>query len=133
MTTSLVKLVSGETLLCEIVSDNEYSLTVNNPIAIMVKNRVSPVMVSHLWLPFDDLDNEFVIRQEHVITKKMVDDDMIIYYNNCIDTIHENMTASESFLMNTTTESEEDAKAKMKSLIDKLESQYHYTANTVLH
>mgnify|MGYP001255049163 CR=1 FL=1 len=62
MTISMIKLTNGETLLGDIISEDEWTITINNPIAIMVKMRFSPTMVSHLWLPFSDMDNYFDIK-----------------------------------------------------------------------
>mgnify|MGYP001214417529 CR=1 FL=1 len=131
MTISMIKLTNGETLLGDIISEDEWTITINNPIAIMVKMRFSPTMVSHLWLPFSDMDNYFDIKTDHVITQKEVDDDMILYYNNCIDTIHDNMTETKSFLLDTESE-EADAQAKIDEYLDRLEAR-NYGANTVFH
>lgn len=135
MTISMIKLISGETIMAEIVSENDFDIKINNPIAVMIKMRHAPVLMSHVWMPFDDFDNFYDIRHEHVVTHKKVDEDMVLYYNNCIDTIHDNMTSTETFLLsdNEESSSEEAEIKKMKELIDKLEAQYHYSANTVLH
>ena len=136
MKISMIKLTSGETILAEIVSQNDYNIQINNPIAVMIKMRHAPVLMSHVWMPFDDFDNYYDIRHEHVITQKGVDEEMVLYYNNCIDTIHDNMTDSESFLFGGESEKEtESGEKKLDELIGKLEEQYHYVhnANTVLH
>jgi len=136
MTISMIKLTSGETILAEIVGQNDYNIQINNPIAVMIKMRHAPVLMSHVWMPFDDFDNYYDIRHEHVITQKKVDEEMVIYYNNCIDTIHDNMTDSDSFLFGGESEKEtESGEKKLDELIGKLEEQYHYVhnANTVLH
>ncbi len=133
---SMVKLVSGETILAEIISENEYNLKINNPIAVVIKMRHAPVLMSHVWMPFDDFDNHYDIRHEHIVTHKIVDEDMVIYYNNCIDTIHDNMTSTETFLMAGSEKRNDDEYSETKrleELIEKLEAQYHYSANTVLH
>jgi len=127
----MIKLTNGETLLGEIISEDEWVITINNPIAIIVKMRFAPTMVSHLWLPFTDMDNYFDIKTDHVITQKEVDDDMILYYNNCIDTIHDNMTETKSFLLDTESE-EAEAQAKIDDYLDRLEAR-NYGANTVFH
>jgi hypothetical protein len=127
----MIKLTSGETILAEIVSQNDYNIEINNPIAVMIKMRHAPVLMSHVWMPFDDFDNYYDIRHEHVITQKGVDEDMVIYYNNCIDTIHDNMTSSETFLLDGSEEKTEDK--RLEEIIEKLEAQYHYSANTVIH
>ncbi len=131
MKISMIKLTSGETILAEIVSQNDYNIEINNPIAVMIKMRHAPVLMSHVWMPFDDFDNYYDIRHEHVITQKGVDEDMVIYYNNCIDTIHDNMTSSETFLLDGSEEKTEDK--RLEEIIEKLEAQYHYSANTVIH
>lgn len=131
MKISMIKLTSGETILAEIVSQNDYNIQINNPIAVMIKMRHAPVLMSHVWMPFDDFDNYYDIRHEHVITQKGVDEDMVIYYNNCIDTIHDNMTSSETFLLDGSEEKTEDK--RLEEIIEKLEAQYHYSANTVIH
>jgi len=136
MTISMIKLVSGETVLAEVVSDVDGVIKINNPISIVVKVRHAPVLMSHIWMPFDDIDNYYDIRQDHIITHKEVDADMVLYYNKCIDTIYDNMTSTETFLVDGSGESSIDADLesdRLKDLIDKLEAQYHYSANTVLH
>lgn len=133
MKISMIKLISGETILAEVVGQNEYSIEINNPIAVMIKMRHAPVLMSHVWMPFDDFDNYYDIRHEHVITQKGVDEDMVVYYNNCIDTIHDNMTSSETFLLSNESERPADDDKRLEELIEKLEAQYHYSANTVLH
>ena len=133
MKISMIKLISGETILAEIVSENEYNIEINNPIAVVIKMRHAPVLMSHVWMPFDDFDNFYDIRFEHVVTHKEVDEDMVLYYNNCIDTIHDNMTSSETFLLNSESGKPVDEQKRLDELIDKLEAQYHYSANTVLH
>jgi len=131
MTISMIKLVSGETLLAEIVDNTTSHLTINNPISIIVKVRHAPVMMSHIWMPFDDFDNHYNIDSDHIIADKEVDEEMVLYYNNCIDTIHDNMTSSESSsLLSPTIRSDEE---RFEELRKKLEEQYHYSANTVLH
>ena len=133
MTISMIKLVSGETLLAEVVSESDYDVKINNPIAVVVKVRHAPVLMSHIWMPFDDFDNLYEIRHEHVLTHKQVDEDMVLYYNNCIETIHDNMTSSETFLLSDSEKTEVDEDKKLEDLIEKLEAQYHYSANTVIH
>lgn len=135
MKISMIKLISGETILAEVVGQNDYNIEINNPIAVMIKMRHAPVLMSHVWMPFDDFDNYYDIRHEHVVTHKEVDEDMVLYYNNCIDTIHDNMTSSETFLLSNSNESEKpvDDQKRLEELIEKLEAQYHYSANTVLH
>lgn len=133
MTISMIKLISGETLLAEIVDNTTPHLTINNPIAIIVKVRHAPVMMSHIWMPFDDFDNHYNINIDHVIAMKEVDEEMVIYYNNCIDTIHDNMTSSESSSLLTSTTSDVSDEERFEELRKKLEEQYHYSANTVLH
>ena len=64
----LLKLVNGETLLGEMVSKNDWVVKMNNPIAFTIQMREAPVMVSSMWVPLPDEQNEFEIRQEHIIT-----------------------------------------------------------------
>ena len=129
MTISMIKLVSGDTLLAEIINHTETEIVINNPIAVIVKLKHAPVMMSHIWMPFDDFDNYYNIEKSHVITEKEVDEEMVLYYNNCIDTIHDSMTSTESLLSST----EKTAEDKFEELREQLEEQYHYSANTVIH
>lgn len=98
MTISMIKLVSGDTLLAEVINHTETQIVLNNPISVIVKVRHAPVMMSHIWMPFDEFDNHYHIEIAHIITEKEVDEEMVLYYNKCIDTIHDNMTSTESLL-----------------------------------
>jgi hypothetical protein len=130
----MIKLVSGETLLAEIINDGEWELRINNPIAITIKVLHAPILMSHMWMPFDDLDNLFSIRHEHIITTKEVDKDMISYYNNCIEAIHENMTSEETFLIGAKKpEKEESVVDKIKDIVDQIEERAGFSANTTIH
>ena len=43
------------------------------------------------------------------------------------------MTSSETFLLNSESEKPVEEQKRLEELIEKLEAQYHYSANTVLH
>ncbi len=129
MTISMVKLVSGDTLLADVIDHTETEIVINNPISVIVKLKHAPVMMSHIWMPFDDFDNYYNIEKSHVITEKEVDEEMVLYYNNCIDAIHDSMTSTESLIPST----EKTAEDKFEEIREQLETQYHYSANTVLH
>lgn len=118
----LLKLVNGETLLGEMVSKNDWVVKMNNPIAFTIQMREAPVMVSSVWVPLPDEQNEFEIRQEHIITIKKVDIDLILYYNKCIETIREATSEDESFLMGGSDPEDYD------EIIE-----YAYSANTSIH
>jgi len=131
MTISMIKLVSGDTLLAEVINHTETQIVLNNPISVIVKVRHAPVMMSHIWMPFDEFDNHYHIEIAHIITEKEVDEEMVLYYNKCIDTIHDNMTSTESLLPSAV--DEEDPEDRFEKLRKQLEEQYHVTANTVIH
>ena len=88
-------------------------------------------MMSHIWMPFDEFDNHYHIEIAHIITEKEVDEEMVLYYNKCIDTIHDNMTSTESLLPSAV--DEEDPEDRFEKLRKQLEEQYHVSANTVIH
>ena len=131
MTISMIKLVSGDTILAEVINHTETKMVINNPIAVIVKVRHAPVMMSHIWMPFDDFDNHYHIESAHIITEKEVDEEMVLYYNKCIDTIHDNMTSTESLLASASVE--EGPEDRFEKLRKQLEEQYHVSANTVIH
>jgi hypothetical protein len=131
MTISMIKLVSGDTLLAEVINHTETQIVLNNPISVIVKVRHAPVMMSHIWMPFDEFDNHYHIEIAHIITEKEVDEEMVLYYNKCIDTIHDNMTSTESLLPSAV--DEEDPEDRFEKLRKQLEEQYHVSANTVIH
>jgi len=118
----LLKLVNGETLLGEMVSKNDWVVKMNNPIAFTIQMREAPVMVSSMWVPLPDEQNEFEIRQEHIITIKKVDIDLILYYNKCMETIIEATSEDESFLMGGSDPEDYDETIE-----------YAYSANTSIH
>jgi hypothetical protein len=139
MKVSMIKLVSGETLLAEFIDDGNWELSINNPVEVIIKmGNASPILMSHIWMPLSEWDNYFSIRHEHIILEKKVDEDMISYYNNCIDTIHENMTSGETFLVGAKKkrEAEELTQSDIDKVLSKIEKQVGGvipSANTVLH
>lgn len=78
----VVRLISGEEIICE-VSYNNGEYTLKNPLRIMMnidrnnQNRVNLGFAD--WLPYFE-DNTFVIKKEHVLFVAKPQKDMITQY-----------------------------------------------------
>jgi hypothetical protein len=132
MEISIIKLVNGETLIAEVTHEDEEHLSVIDPISVNMQLRNNtPVLISTIWMPLTKAVNIFHIRQQNVILISPVDEDMQIYYNKCIDTIHETSTEKNSFLL----DSKEDqmTEREIEEALFNLHEMSGYSANTSLH
>ena len=82
-----LKLTSGDTLLVNILSEEDDILTVCNPLQIqMVNNPYSgPGIMSVMWIPLDfTTDNIIDIRQDHVMAITGATEDLEKFYHSSI-------------------------------------------------
>ncbi len=132
MEISIIKLVNGETLIAEVTHEDEEHLSVIDPISVNMQLRNNtPVLISTIWMPLTKAVNIFHIRQQNVILISPVDEDMQIYYNKCIDTIHETSTEKNSFLLDR--KEDQMTERELEEALFNLQQMSGYSANTSLH
>lgn len=132
MEISIIKLVNGETLIAEVSYEDEEHLSVIDPISVNMQLRNNtPVLISTIWMPLTKAVNIFHIRQQNVILISPVDEDMQIYYNKCIDTIHETSTEKNSFLLDR--KEDQMTEREIEEALFNLHEMSGYSANTSLH
>jgi hypothetical protein len=132
MEISIIKLVNGETLIAEVTHEDEEHLSVIDPISVNMQLRNNtPVLISTIWMPLTKAVNIFHIRQQNVILISPVDEDMQIYYNKCIDTIHETSTEKNSFLLDR--KEDQMTEREIEEALFNLHEMSGYSANTSLH
>lgn len=132
MEISIIKLVNGETLIAEVTHEDEEHLSVIDPISVNMQLRNNtPVLISTIWMPLTKAVNIFHIRQQNVILISPVDEDMQIYYNKCIDTIHETTTEKNSFLLDR--KEDQMTERELEEALFNLQQMSGYSANTSLH
>jgi len=132
MEISIIKLVNGETLIAEVSYEDEEHLSVIDPISVNMQLRNNtPVLISTIWMPLTKAVNIFHIRQQNVILISPVDEDMQIYYNKCIDTIHESSTEKNSFLLDR--KEDQMTEREIEEALFNLHEMSGYSANTSLH
>ena len=88
-----LKLTSGDTLLVNILSEEDDILTVCNPLQIqMVNNPYSgPGIMSVMWIPLDfTTDNIIDIRQDHVMAITGATEDLEKFYYSSIQNFFKN-------------------------------------------
>ena len=82
-----LKLTSGDTLLVNILSEEDDILTVCNPLQIQIVNNPynGPGIMSVLWIPLDfATDNVIDIRQNHVMAITAATEDLEKFYHSSI-------------------------------------------------
>ena len=82
-----VKLTSGDTLLVNLIAEEDDIITVCNPLQLqMVNNPYSgPGIMSVLWIPLDfTTDNVIDIRQNHVMAITAATEDLERFYHNSV-------------------------------------------------
>lgn len=132
MEVSIIKLVNGETLIAEVSYEDEEHLSVIDPISVNMQLRNNtPVLISTIWMPLTKAVNIFHIRQQNIILISPVDEDMQIYYNKCIDTIHESSTEKNSFLLDR--KEDQMTEREIEEALFNLHEMSGYSANTSLH
>jgi len=98
MSIEIVKLINGETLLTEVTFEDETHLHIIDPVQITVHTRkdASPICICTIWVPLTKEVNLFHIKQSAIMLKSEVDEDMITYYNRCLETINDSMEPEKS-------------------------------------
>lgn len=69
----LLKLVSGEEIICTLVSDNEFSYDIKKPLMFVISNKPNETSTNDVvfvpWVIGGDFDMTFNIKESKVIAK----------------------------------------------------------------
>ena len=93
----LIRLVSGEDILCNIVEEDYETLFIENPLMISLKfkNKESSISMGH-WLPIEILkDNRVCLTKNNIICLMEPSDSLIEYYLNMMEKMYAAMIALE--------------------------------------
>jgi len=131
-------MVNGETLLTEVTYEDDTHLHVIDPVQITVHTRKdsAPVCISTIWVPLTKETNLFHIKQSAIILKSEVDEDMISYYNRCLETIRESMQEDSSSTFFSSEDSDQLTDSQIQDVLDKIVDTSGFgqpTANTQVH
>jgi len=82
----ILKLSNGDTIVGDLISENEDCITLNNPLELqMVNNPISGSgLMSMYWLPIDTEVFHVDIRQQHVIVLSEAPNEIQIFYENSL-------------------------------------------------
>lgn len=83
---SIIKLTSGETIIAEIIHEDETITSVLEPIALEIGEAESgkPMMVALSWVPLVKKVNMINLKTNHVVAKADVDEDIDAYYKKSL-------------------------------------------------
>jgi hypothetical protein len=82
----ILKLSNGDTIVGDLISEDEDCITLNNPLELqMVNNPMSGSgLMSMYWLPIDTEIFHVDIRQQHVIVLSKAPDEIQVFYKNSL-------------------------------------------------
>jgi len=82
----ILKLSNGDTIVGDLISEDERCVTLNNPLELqMVNNPMSGSgLMSMYWLPIDTEVFHVDIRQQHVIVLSEAPNEIQIFYENSL-------------------------------------------------
>ncbi|MDA8977557.1 hypothetical protein N9F71_00890 [bacterium] len=135
MSIEIVKLINGETLLTEVTFEDETHLHIIDPVQITVHTRkdASPICICTIWVPLTKEVNLFHIKQSAIMLKSEVDEDMITYYNRCLETINDSMESDSSASFFSSDDEEQMTDRQIQEVYAKVVAQSESTANTTMH
>lgn len=83
---SIIKLTSGETIIAEIIHEDDTITSVLEPIALEIGEAESgkPMMVALSWVPLVKKVNMINLKTNHVVAKADVDEDIDAYYKKSL-------------------------------------------------
>jgi len=95
----LIRLLSGEDLLTEVVSDTGFKVTIKNPLRVVIipgkSTPNSPTVGLAPWAEFSE-DDEFVLDNQHIIAIMRPVKEFVSQYNSAFSGI---ITPSSSLLV----------------------------------
>jgi hypothetical protein len=93
----VIKLVSGESLLTEVVNSDSQYISIVNPLRIEIEfNQVGiPVIISSVWIPLFKKVTLVHVKQEHVTAIMEAAEELTSYYASCMSSIKKKRKAKE--------------------------------------
>ena len=89
MPVQILKLSSGETIMCDVLDASDRIVTIINPLKIETEqvggSRMN--MVAYQWLPMMEEENVMYLHQHHIVGMAHANEDMQEYYVNAIERI----------------------------------------------
>jgi len=86
----LVRLLTGEEILAEVVTDTENVLTISNPIRVVLmpnkEGSTTPTVGFAPWMEFSE-DNEYSLDKSHVLAIMNPISDFVTQYNKAFSSI----------------------------------------------
>ena len=80
----ILKMISGDEVMCEVVEDSSTNVTIKNPVRVVVipskTNPQAPTVGFAPWAEFSD-EKQFTIHKAHVITMMKPVQEFINQYN----------------------------------------------------
>ena len=80
----ILKMISGDEIICEVVEDSSTNVTIKNPVRVVVipskTNPQAPTVGFAPWAEFSD-EKQFTIHKAHVITMMNPVQEFINQYN----------------------------------------------------
>jgi hypothetical protein len=89
---SIIKLTNGETIIAEIVHQDETTTSVLEPLLLDIGESESgrPMMVAMTWIPLTKSINMVNLSTSHVVAIADVDEDINAYYIRSLAVLKEN-------------------------------------------
>jgi len=89
---SIIKLTNGETIIAEIVHQDEMTTSVLEPLLLDIGESESgrPMMVAMTWIPLTKSINMVNLSTSHVVAIADVDEDINAYYIRSLAVLKEN-------------------------------------------
>ena len=82
----ILKLSNGDTIVGDLISEDEECITLNNPLELqMVNNPMSGSgLMSMYWLPIDSEKFHVDIKQQHVIVSSKASNEIQLFYKSSV-------------------------------------------------
>ena len=89
---SIIKLTNGETIIAEIVHQDETTTSVLEPLLLEIGEGTNgtPMLIAMTWIPLTKSINMINLNTSHVVAVADVDDDINTYYAKSLSAIKEN-------------------------------------------
>lgn len=98
---SIIKLTNGETIIAEIVHDDETTTNVLEPLALEIAESESgkPMMVALTWVPLLKRTTMVTLRTNHIVAVADVDEEMDLYYRKSLAVLKNDAEALKEIIL----------------------------------
>ena len=88
---SIIKLTNGETIVAEIIHEDEVVTSVLEPLLLDVSEDETgkPILVAMTWVPLTKKVNMVNLKTQHIVAVSECDDDISQYYTRSLATLKE--------------------------------------------